>query len=282
MKKSAAIILLFAVWFSGPGLRAQDPPDKKLFNEAKILIFDKEWTEAQAKLEELLAKFPFSPWASQALFYKAECLGARKGKEREALKAYQEYLGTLDANFNLDLIEQSEGAIVDLAFALYEKGDREIIREIEQRLDHRIKAIRFYAAYKLSFVEDKRAVAKAVPVLEEILRNESDPELADRARIRLLRVSPESLRGAEEKRSAVRQAKVLKIRIWTKGEKNPELSLNIPWALADLTLSAILDSEEETLRKKGYDIEKIMKTIVDSREILRIESNESIIEIWIE
>ncbi len=280
MRKTAAIIVLLAVSAWGAGLSAQTRPDEKLFQEAKILIFDKEWPEAQSKLEELLSRFPDSPWAGQALFYRAECLGARKGREREALKAYQDYLGSSDRSPSL--VEKSEGAVIDLAFALYERGDKGNIREIEQRLDHRNKAVRYYAAYKLSFTEDKRTAAKSVPVLEEMLRNESDPELADRARIALLRVSPESLRGAEEKRPAVRQAKVLKIRIWTKGEKNADLSLNIPWALADLTLSAILDSEEETLRKKGYDLEKIMKTIVDSREILRIESDESIIEIWIE
>ncbi len=280
MRKTAAIIVLLAVSAWGAGLSAQTRPDEKLFQEAKILIFDKEWPEAQGKLEELLSRFPDSPWAGQALFYRAECLGARKGREREALKAYQDYLGSSDRSPSL--VEKSEGAVIDLAFALYERGDKGNIREIEQRLDHRNKAVRYYAAYKLSFTEDKRTAAKSVPVLEEMLRNESDPELADRARIALLRVSPESLRGAEEKRPAVRQAKVLKIRIWTKGEKNADLSLNIPWALADLTLSAILDSEEETLRKKGYDLEKIMKTIVDSREILRIESDESIIEIWIE
>jgi tetratricopeptide (TPR) repeat protein len=280
MRKSAAIIALFAALFMGAGLFAQTQPDERLFQEAKILIFDKQWKEAQGKLEELRAKFPSSPWAGQAAFYRAECLNAQKGKEREALKAYQDYLESLDRNPSL--LEKAEGAVIDLAFGLYEKGDRGIVRELEKRLDHSNKAVRYYAAYKLSFVGDKKIAAGSVPVLEEILKTEKDPELADRARIALLRVSPESLRNEEQRKPAGRQASVLKIRIWTKGEKNPELSLNIPWALADLTLSAILDSERETLRKKGYDIEKIMKTIVDSREILRIESDDGVIEIWIE
>jgi hypothetical protein len=280
MKKSAAFIALFAVLSAGPGLFAQTRQDEKLFEDAKILIFDKKWEAAQDKLEELLAEYPGSRWAGQALFYKAECLGARKGKEREALRAYQGYLRSRDRSPSL--VEKSEGSIIDLAFALYEKGDEGMIREIETRLDHSNKAVRYYAAYKLSFVEDTRAAAKSVPVLEEILRKETEPELTDRARIALLRVSPESLQSDEGRRPSGQPASVLKIRIWTKGKNTPNVSLNIPWALADLTLSAILDSERDSLRKKGYDIEKIMKTIVDSREILRIESEDGVIEIWIE
>ncbi len=278
MKKSAAIIMLFAVL--GGGLFAQTRSDDELFQEAKILIFDKKWEEAQDKLEELLAEFPGSRWAGQALFYKAECLGARKGKEREALEAYKDFLRSRGGSPSL--VEKSEGSIVDLAYALYRTGDRGMIREIESRLDHPNKAVRYYAAYKLSSVEDKKAARKSVPVLEEILEKETEPELADRARIALLRVSPESLRSDESPRKSGLQARVLKIRIWTKGKKSPDVSLNIPWALADLTLGAILDSERESLRRRGYDKDTIMKTIIDSREILRIEGDEGIIEIWIE
>ena len=36
---------------------AQAQPDERLFEAAKVLIFDKEWKEAQEKLEELLEKY---------------------------------------------------------------------------------------------------------------------------------------------------------------------------------------------------------------------------------
>jgi outer membrane protein assembly factor BamD (BamD/ComL family) len=53
---------------------AQAQPDKRLFEQAKVLIFDKEWKQAQDKLEELLDKYPDSRWYSQAVFYRAKCL----------------------------------------------------------------------------------------------------------------------------------------------------------------------------------------------------------------
>ncbi|MBS3818521.1 tetratricopeptide repeat protein, partial [bacterium] len=64
----------------------QTPPDEKLFREAKILIFDKEWEKAQEKLGTLLQEYPRSLFYSQAVFYKARCLEEQGGKEEEALK----------------------------------------------------------------------------------------------------------------------------------------------------------------------------------------------------
>ncbi len=280
MKKTAVGLSVFIILSLGASLSAQTRPDEKLFQDAKLLIFDKKWEDARIKLEELLDKYPSSVWAGQAVFYKAECLGASRGREREALEAYRDYLRSPDRNPSL--LEESEGSIIDLAYSLFGRGDKGIIREIESRLDHANKVVRYYAAYKLSLVPDKKIALKAVPVLERILKSEKDPELQDRARIALLRVSPSSLDVQEERRPTSGSGRVLKIRVWTKGEKAPDVSLNIPWALADLTLSAILDDQQEAIRKRGYDIDKIMKTVVESREILRIESDDSIIEIWIE
>ncbi len=277
MKKTAITVFMTLCFALGTGLLAQTQPDNGLFQEAKILIFDKKWEDAQAKLEELLTRFPDSPLIGPAKFYRAECLNARKGREREALKAYQEYLGSLDRNPSL--LEQSEGAIIDLAFTLYEQGDKGLIREIESRLDHSNKVVRYYAAYKICLVKDKRIASQAIPVLEQILKSEKDQELQDRARIALLRVSPERLDSPQESKPSTGAPRVLMIRIWSEGKKTVEV--NIPWALADLTLSAILEDQKDALRKKGYDIEGIIKQVVESRELLRIEGDDSVIEIRI-
>jgi outer membrane protein assembly factor BamD (BamD/ComL family) len=51
---------------------AQAQPGKRLFEEAKVLIFDKEWKEAQEKLEELLDKHPDSPWSGIPRLFSTE------------------------------------------------------------------------------------------------------------------------------------------------------------------------------------------------------------------
>jgi len=282
MKKLAVLAGLIMALSLGPGLQAQTTPDETLFRDAKLLVFDKSWKTALDKLEELRDKYPDSAWAGQALFYKGECLSGLGGRERDALRAYQQYIRLSSAVPSL--VEESEGSIIDLAFTLYEKGDASAIREIESRLRHEDKVVRYYAAYKLSLVSDKKVAARATPVLVKIVENEKDAELLDRARIALLRVSPESLKSIEDSKPRSGSPRMLKIRVWNKGQKEPAFSLNIPWALADLALGALDEDDKADLRKKGYDLNKIMSELAKSKEsILRIVGDDgSVIEIWID
>jgi hypothetical protein len=282
MKKLTVLIALFVVLSLGSGLYAQTTPDETLFRDAKLLVYDKSWAAALIKLDDLREKFPDSPYAGQALFYKGECLSGLGGRERDALRAYKDYIRLADAKPSL--VEESEGSIIDLAFGLYENGDAPAIGDIERRLGHDNKVVRYYAAYKLSLVQDKKLAAKAAPVLMKIVESEKDPELLDRARIALLRVSPESLKTVEDKKPSPTSPRMLKIRIWEKGSKEPVFSLNIPWALADLALGAMDEDDRAELRKKGYDLNKIVNELAKSKEsILRIVGDDgSVIEIWIE
>ena len=258
---------------------AQAQPDERLFQEAKVLIFDKEWKEAQEKLEDLLEKYPDSPWYSQAVFYRAKCLEKRKGKELEALKAYRDYIKRKDRNKSLT--EDSELSIIGLAYELYKDGKKSYLTEIEKRLSSSNRVVRYLAAIRLSQVEEKKVSARAVPVLKEIIKKEKDDELRDRAKIALLRVDPGVLKDLEEERP-VRKARLLKIRVWKDGELT--LRINIPWALADLALGSIEEEEKAALKKEGYDLDTITKTLIEAGEIIYIENKEegTIIKIWID
>ncbi len=279
-----AISLILVLWLgltTPAGAFPQASPDEKLFQEAKLLVYDKEWGAALKKLDELREKYPSSNWAGQALFYRGECLGGLGGRERDALQAYEDYIRLPGAKPSL--VEESEGSIVDLAYALHEKGDKTALKEIEGRLNHSNKAVRYYAAYKLSLAQDKTIAAKSVPVLEEIIRTEKDPELTDRARIALLRVSPGSLKSVEDRRPGGDEPRMFHLRITQKGSKE-KVELNLPWALADLVLSSMDEDDKASLRAKGYDINKIMKDVTRSKgTILRIEGEDgSVFEIWID
>ena len=258
---------------------AQAQPDEKLFQEAKILIFDKEWKDAQEKLEDLLKKYPDSSWYSQAVFYRAKCLKEQRGKKLEALKAFRDYIKRRDRSKSL--AEDSELSIIDLAYELYKDGKRSYLAEIEKRLSSSNRVVRYFAAIKLSQVKEKKVSSRAVPVLKEIIKKEKDDELRDRAKIALLRVDPGVLKDLEEERP-VRKAKLLKIRVWKDGELT--LKINIPWALADLALGSIEEEEKASLKKEGYDLDTIMKTLAEVGEIIYIENKEegTIIKIWIE
>lgn len=281
MRKTA--FLLGILLIAGLGVRgsAQPSSPEKLFQEAKILLFDEKWLEAQKKLEMLLKDYPDSPLVCPAIFYRAKCLGRQKGKELEALAAFEKYLNCQDRLPSL--IEEAETSIIDLAYDLSGQGEEKPFREkIETRLQSSNRVVRYYAAFKLSLVKDKQVASRAIPVLREILTREKDLDLQDRAKIALLRISPNALREAERGEEEKR-VRVLKIRVYVHGQREPELSINIPWALADLALSAIPEKDRSALRAEGYDLDKIIDELTRGKgSIIEIKDKERTIKIWIE
>jgi tetratricopeptide (TPR) repeat protein len=259
---------------------AQVDPDEKLFQDAKILIFDKKWEEAQKNLEKLIENYPESSWYSQAVFYLGKCLQEQPRKEVEALKVYKDYI-QLDEH-NEQLVEESEVSIIELSFKLYDEGKKSYVKEIEKRLSSPNRVIKYMAAFKLSYARDKKTARKGLPVLMEILEKERDDEFKDRAKIAVLRVDPDALTDFEEERYEGK-AKMLKIRVYEEGKDKLKLSLDIPWALADLALAAIPQEEKESMRKEGYDLEKIIRELTRVKgNIIEIKSEDSVIKIWID
>lgn len=281
MRKITGIYLIVLLLASFPlHIRADDQPDKELFEEAKILLFDKDWRDALKKLEEILEDYPESRWYSLALFYKAKCLEELGGREKEALDVYKGYIQLKDRSTGL--AEEAERSIIDLAFKLHEKGRRSYIQELVERLSSANRAIKYYAAFKLSYVKDKKIAAKGIPVLQEILDKEGDDELRDRAKIAILRIDPEALERVEEERYEKR-AVILKFRVYEKGKKTPKFSLNIPWALADLVFGAIPEEQKTLIKAKGYDVDRIRDELTKFRgNVLVIDGEDITIKMWID
>jgi hypothetical protein len=258
--------------------------DYDLFTEAKVLIFDKKWTEAQKKLDALLEKYPDSRYYAQALFYKGKCLEEQRGRGADALAVFKRFLRQEDADRSL--IEEAENSIVDLAIDLHAKGRRSYLDEAERRLKSEHRDVRYYAAIQLSFVEEQRAREKALPVLRDILDESRDEELRDRAKLAILRIDPDAFEefGEEREEREVRGARVLYIRIFKHGQRKPALKLNIPWALADLAFSAISEEDKASLRREGYDLDRIIRQLLDMEgEILEVHDEEEGVtfQMWI-
>lgn len=275
-------VLIFIAAGLGALAQTAQTADEKSFQEIKLLVFDEKWMEAQFRLEDFLARYPQSSYYSQALYYRSKCLEEQEGKEREALSSYKEYLRLKDRNKNL--AEDAEVSVIDLAMKLYDEGDKGFVREVEDRISSPNKVVRYFAAVQLSYVKEKRIADKSVPVLKQIIEEEKSTELRDRARIALLRVSPEALAGIEEKRGE-KNVRMLKIVVMDDRTKKIEFQLNIPWALADLALAAIPEEEKATMRMKGYDINKILKELQSVKgRILEINDAKEgkTIKIWIE
>jgi len=281
-KRILVFVFLLAILCSyNSALLAQsaNSEEEKLLQEAKVLIFDKNWTEAEKKLNELLSHYPNSSYYCQALFYKGKCLSEQKGREKEAWKVFEEFLKRPDRP--QALVEEAEISSIDLAFTLFNSGEKTFSSVLESKLSSSSKVIRYYTALKMSYLKDKNLALKAVPVLKDLMEKEKDQELIDRAKIALLRISPEALKDFPEKQgeSSIR---LVKIRIYEKGKKTASVSINLPLSLADLALQAIPEEDKANLKMKGYDLNRILEDLVKSKEkLVRIEEG-NIIEIWVE
>ena len=282
MRKTALIIIILTSLVC-VRTAAQESPDGKLFEKAKQVFFDEKWEDAQEMFEDLLDDYPESSLVPLATFYRAECLTRRKGHEEEAIEAYKEYLSVKGRNDSL--AEQAESSIIDLAYELYKDDEEDYLDEIEQRLESRNRVIRYYAAFKLSLIKDKQISVQAIPVLERIIVEEGDKELTDRAKIALLRISPDALRHIEDQEERGK-AKALRITVIVQGQREPVFSLNIPWALADLAFQAIPEKDKAALRAEGYDLDKIVHQLTRIRgniiEIRPRDDKARVIKIWIE
>src|SRR6266542_4445845 len=86
------IALLGCTLFAPPLLATESgTKDQDLFNQGKVLMFDKKWDDARAAFQLLLQEFPNSNLVPQANFFGARCLQSQ-GKDAEALRAYESFL----------------------------------------------------------------------------------------------------------------------------------------------------------------------------------------------
>ena len=270
------ILLIISVFLPG---YAYTQSGEELFQEAKIMIFDKEWEKAQEKLEELMEEYPDSPLFSQALFYLGRTLENQKGEEKEAISVFKRYILRRDSSEFLT--QEAETSIIKLSFDLYEKGRKSYLKEIQSRLYRPDRVVRYYAALRLSYLDDKGEAREAIPVLKEILEEEEDQELVDKAKIALLRIDSDYFQEYEEERDE-RRSMLMKFRVVNKKTRAETFSLSIPWALADLALANIPEDAKAELRNEGYDLDRIFKEVIEGGRIIEIETKETIIKIWIE
>lgn len=275
MKIKKCIIFWFLIALIPCLVQAQG--DRDIYDKAKKDLFDKKWQQALKSLDKIIGDFPGSNFYPLAYFYKGKCLEELQ-RLKEAWKSYHTFL---DLSDNESLKEDVTTAIINLDFTLYEKGEKRYLEEIKGFLESRNWTVQTYAAFKLSYAKDKRVAALAVPVLKRIISRESeDTQLIDYAKIALMRIDPDYLKDLTRRKNI--EATAIHIKIYNKGDKTESLSFTIPFALARLALDAIPAKEKKELKEEGYDIDEILKTLIESRDIIKIETADSVLRIWID
>lgn len=275
MNKKSVAILTVAFLAAALPLMAQASAVKDSFDRAKLLMFDKKWRQALTELDQIVKDHPDSQYYTMALFYTAKCQEELHQWEK-ALKNYSQYILRSRSE---SLKEEAQVAIIEAAFQLFQAGKREHVQKIEELLKSPNQMARYYAAIKLSYLEDKKLARKAVSILKSLIANETDEQLIDRAKIALLRIDPDYLKEVSKRGL---ELAFLKIQSYNKKTRKVNISISIPFALARLALDALPKKEKESLRKEGYDLDRILEKLVKSGDILKVESNDEIFRLWVE
>lgn len=274
MKKKMFLAFLL-VCFLAVGMAAEAGLDA--FEKAKVLIFDKQWADALKQLDEVINKRAESRYYAAALFYRGKCQ-EELGTKKQALESYEEFVRNSGSS---NLAEEAQISIIDLAAALYQAGEKNYLQKMVELLNHENRVVSYYAAFKLSYLPDRKTAARALPVLQTILDKEKDEELRDRAKIAVMRIDPSRLKGMDQQNREL-TGKMLKIRIFDKNNAEGKVALNIPLALADLALKSLSQEQKRSLQKQGHNLDEILTQLTAKGMKIDIRDKDSVIQIWVE
>jgi hypothetical protein len=285
-----ALTLVVLIALGASALLTGAERDQDLLNQGKVLIFDKKWDQAYLLFQRFTTEFPKSPLLVQAYFLGARCLQLQ-GKEVDAIRAYEQFLQKFPNEKVLDA--ESNNYVIELSASQLEKGNPAFKDRLQAGLRSPNKDVRYYAALRCSRSKDPAMAALAVPVLKEIARQEKEVDLVKRAEIALLRIEPKALAHAPAAKPATNkqlpapgsgQPRMLRLQIFQAGGAKPAVDLNIPFSFAQMAISALDDSAKVEMRKKGIDVENIIRDLerMGPAKILTIRDGDKTLQLWIE
>lgn len=280
------LLIVLLACSSGSGI-AQTAGEQTLFNDGKILIFDRKWQEARGAFERVIQEYPRSTLVPQAYYYIARCFQFQ-GRQEEALKAYETFLQKFPNEPFLPA--EARNAVVELAASLFEKGNRSYRNRLESSLRDSNKDVRYFTAIRCSRIGDPVLSSMATPVLREIIAKEAGEDLENRARIALLRINPAALSAKAEaepepkKKNGKSDSRMFHLVVYRQGMSKPAIELNIPVSLAQLAVNALDEPAKREMRKKGFDVDNVWEDLkrLGPTNILTFRDEENTVKIWIQ
>lgn len=275
----AAAALVVLAWAIGPG----PAQDSEGLRAAKTLFFDRKYAEAREAWRTVQAEAT-GPDAAAASYWVARC-SENLGDAERAFGEYGEYLARRSADPVLAV--EARTSRIGLAARLYKAGQKQRLPVLKEGLADSDKSVRYYAAFQLASLGPGAGEA-AVPILKRIVSEEADDDLVERAKICLLKLDPRGLAESVEgtpRRDASRQANWIRVRLYEKGRTSPQVSVNLPVALAELVFDSLPDEARTKLRLKGYDPDNFWRRLrkLGPTEIIDIRGDDGgRIQIWLE
>ncbi len=279
-------VVIGSFLLAAPSAAAAPVPVAEQLGSAKALFFDGKYAEARQAWEAVRASARGAQSAA-ARYWIARC-SEKLGEHERALHEYEAFLATRPADRTL--VEEARTSRVGIAARLYKAGQKQHALILKAALGDSSRTVRYYAALQVATLGAEMA-PPAVPERLELVKNEKDADLVERAKLALLRVDPAALTGASDDRSrsaaapASRKAAWIKVRITEKGASAPKVSVTMPFALAELVFKSLPDEALRELKSEGYEAENFWRKLRDMgpTDVIDIDGDEGErIRIWIE
>jgi hypothetical protein len=294
---SAGILLMTALALGGSGVPVWAQAAAERLSTAKTLFFDRKYAEARQAWEAVRASAK-GVEAEAPTYWVARC-SENLGESERALKEYDAFLALRPKD--RALVDEARTSRVSLAAKLYKAGNKGHVQILRDALTSPSRTVRYYAALQMSGL-DAEMGRLAVPVLRQILDQEKDADLVDRAKLGLMRWDPSALSGtatatgtasatatakatAAPRPGRAREAHWVHVRITEKGGTKPKVSINLPLGLAEMLFKSLPDDAKADLRREGYDPETFWERLrkLGPTEIISIEGDGGErIQIWTE
>ena len=254
--------------------------DAERVRAAKALTLDRKYAEARAAWTAILAnaKGPSADEAAYWIARSSEILGEHE-------RSFKEY-GTFLARRPVDRskVEEARTSRIGLATKLYRAGQTSYATVLQEGLTDPSKTVRYYAALQLGGLGAPSS-REALPVLKQMLANETDADLLDRVRLVLLKLDPKSLSQPAPSRTGGAPARMLRVRVFERGKSTPKVSINVPVALAEILFDSLPPDAKIEMKRKGYDSDNFWSKVKDlgPTEVIDIEGDDGErIKVWLE
>jgi len=282
-----------ALAVGGSGVPVWAQADAERLRTAKTLFFDRRYAEARQAWEAVRTSAK-GVEAEAPTYWIARC-SENLGESERALKEYDAFLALRPKD--QALVEEARTSRVSLAAKLYKSGNKVHVQVLRSALSDPSRTVRYYTALQMSGLDAEMGKLSA-PVLCQVLEQEKDADLVDRAKLGLMRWDPAALsatatapatptaRATGVPRTArAREAHWVHVRITEKGGTKPKVSINLPLGLAEMLFKSLPADAKADLRREGYDPETFWARLrqLGPSEIISIEGDDGErIQIWTE
>ncbi len=295
MRNRGIALVTAAVLIGAAFFLASAADEADLLRQIKSDIFDVKWDAVLASCDQFITQFPSSHDMPRAMYYRAQALEHAKGRDEDAIAAYGEFL-TRFPNESGTLREDALLSRMTLAVSLWLKGNRGYAAIILKGMDEKGYP-RLFAAIQASKIDLPAGRAKALPILKECAKSESDVELKNECVVALLRIDPKALEasappdrlvpGAAPQPGA---AKLIRLEVFDKHTNKPTVTVNLPLAFAELILETLGDAYRQKFEDnippqyKGMNLESFWNAIKKGgkQTIIEIDNEDEHIKVWVE